>query len=138
MEAWDPAHPEPPMTRTLPAPAGAEKSLPVCSSRLGLAHSSRDCQGQRGVTFPHSVGPPREHQSPLQSLSRSTSSLLAKDDQWPDSIGRGPSVCVQGEGCVGEPVKTQQTRMFPWTLITRLHLLVAGWVGTVEWIWAEE
>lgn len=30
-------------------------------TRLGLAHNSRDCQGQRGVTFPHSVGPPREH-----------------------------------------------------------------------------
>lgn len=55
---------------------------------------------------------------------------LAKDDQWPDSIGWPPSACVQGEGCVGDPVKTQQTRMgcYSWNLITRLHLLVGGWV----------
>lgn len=36
--------------------------------------------------------------------------LLAKDDQWTDSIGQVPSACVQGEGCVGDPVKLQ-TRM---------------------------
>lgn len=69
--------------------------------------------------------------------------LLAKDDQWPDSIGWAPSACVQGEGCVGEPVKTQQTRMdyyYPWNLITRLHLLVevpTCLVGTVKWIWGK-
>lgn len=56
--------------------------------------------------------------------------LLAKDDQWPDSIGWAPSAYVRGEGCVGEPVKTEQTRMeyYPWNRIIRLHLLVGGWV----------